>query len=50
MPNSNPGAEACGLHRCAQFLIATQGDVVINLLPIIDLSLEALVSAGPFVN
>jgi len=50
MPNANPGAEACGLHRCAQFLIATQNDVVINLLPIVDLSLEALVSAGPFVN
>jgi hypothetical protein len=50
MPNANPGAEACGLHRCAQFLIATQNDVVINLLPIVDLSIEAVVSAGPFVN
>jgi hypothetical protein len=50
MPNANPGAEACGLHRCAQFLIATQNDVVINLLPIVDLSLETVVSAGPFVN
>jgi hypothetical protein len=50
MPGANPGAEACGLHRCAQFLIATQGDVVINLLPIVDLSLETLASAGPFVN
>jgi hypothetical protein len=50
MPDSNPGAAACGLHRCAQFLIATQSDVVINLLPIVDLSLETLVSAGPFVN
>lgn len=50
MPDSNPGAAACGLHRCAQFLIATQGDVVINLLPIVDLSAEELVSAGAFVN
>jgi len=50
MPNANPGAAACGLHRCAQFLIATQNDVVINLLPIVDLSVGALVSAGPFVN
>jgi hypothetical protein len=50
MPNANPGAAACGLHRCAQFLIATQDDVAINLLPIVDLSLEAIVSAGPFVN
>ena len=49
MPGANPGAEACGPHRCAQFLIATQNDVVINLLPIVDLSLGALVSAGPFV-
>src|SRR5574341_2201387 len=43
MPDSNPGAAACGLHRCAQFLIATPSDVVINLLPIVDLSIEALV-------
>ena len=50
MPNANPGAEACGLHRCAQFLIVTQNDVAINLLPIVDLSLETVVSAGPFVN
>lgn len=50
MPNANPGAAACGLHRCAQFLIATRNDVVINLLPIVDLSLEELVSTGPFVN
>ena len=50
MPNANPGAAACGLHRCAQLLLATQSDVVINLLPIVDLSLETVVSAGPFVN
>lgn len=50
MPGANPGAEACGLHRCAQFLIATQYDVVINLLPIVDLSTETVVSAGPFVS
>ena len=50
MPNANPGAAACGLHRCAQFLIATQNDIVINLLPIVDLSTGAVVSAGPFVS
>ena len=50
MPNAHPGAAACGLHRCAQFLIATQNDVVINLLPIVDLSLQTVVSAGQFVN
>jgi Cu2+-containing amine oxidase len=50
MPNANPGAAACGLHRCAQFLIATQNDVVINLLPIVDLSAGAVVSVDPFVN
>jgi hypothetical protein len=50
MPGANPGAESCGPHRCAQFLIATQNDVVINRLPIVDLSLGALVSAGPFVG
>jgi hypothetical protein len=50
MPNANPGAAACGQHRCAQLLLATQNDVAINVLPIVDLSLGALVSAGPFVN
>jgi hypothetical protein len=50
MPDSNPGAAACGLHRCAQFLIATQDDIVIDVLPIVDLSAGALVSAGPFGN
>jgi hypothetical protein len=50
MPTANAGAVACGLHRCAQFLIATQNDVVINLLPIVDLSIEAVVSTDPFVN
>ena len=50
MPDANPGAVACGLHRCAQLLIVTQNDVVINLLPIVDLSLETVVSAGTFVN
>ena len=50
MPNANPGAAACGLHRCAQFLIVAQNDVVINLLPIVDLSIEAVVSTDPFVN
>jgi hypothetical protein len=50
MPNANPGASSCGQHRCAQFLIATHDDVVINVLPIVDLSLGALVSAGSFVG
>ncbi len=44
------GTAACGIHRCAQFLIATQNDIVINLLPIVDLSAGAVVSAGPFVS
>ncbi len=50
MPGANPGAESCGIHRCAQFLIATHSDVVINRLPIVDLSLGVLASAGPFVG
>lgn len=50
MPNSNPGAQACGLHRCAQFLLVTSNDVVINLLPIVDLSIGEVVSAGQFVS
>ena len=50
MPGSNPGAADCGPHRCAQFLLTTQNDVVINLLPIVDLSRGRLVSAGAFVG
>jgi hypothetical protein len=50
MPGANPGAADCGLHRCAQLLLATQENVVINVLPIVDLSRVALVSAGTFVG
>jgi hypothetical protein len=38
-PNVARGAAAkCGQQRCAQLLLSTQDDVVINLLPIINLS------------
>ena len=49
-PNAHPDAAECGAHRCAQLLLTTQADVVINLLPIVDLSLGRLVSAGAFVG
>jgi hypothetical protein len=48
MPGAHPGAAECGLHRCAQLLIAAQNDVVVNLLPIVDLSVGAVVSTGQF--
>jgi len=49
-PGAHPGAAGCGPHRCAQLLLKTHNDIAINLLPIVDLSLDALVSVGPFVG
>mgnify|MGYP000938717567 CR=1 FL=1 len=49
MPDVPLGAAAeCGRRRCAQLLIATQGDVLIDLLPIVDLSADRVASASGF--
>ena len=34
----NEATQPCGLHRCAQLLIYTQDNIVLELLPIVDLS------------
>jgi hypothetical protein len=43
-PNVTGPAAACGRHRCAQLMIRTTDDLLVNLLPIVDLSTERLVS------
>ena len=39
------GAGACGRHRCAQLMIQSTDDLLVNLLPIVDLSTDAAASA-----
>jgi hypothetical protein len=43
-------AAACGLRRCAQLLMTTHNDFLINLLPIVDLSGRELVNANSFLE
>ena len=51
--DSSPGtagtpAARCGVHRCFQLLIETSEDLVVDLLPIVDLSAERVVSREGF--
>jgi hypothetical protein len=41
-------ARSCGQHRCAQLMIRTADDLLVNLLPIIDLSADRVVSRTGF--
>ena len=43
-PGVRGGAAACGRHRCAQFMIQTPDDLLVNLFPVIDLSAGRVVS------
>lgn len=43
-------AAACGRHRCAQLLLSTHTDLLINISPVVDLSQGQLVSANRFVE
>jgi len=43
-PGVRGGAAACGRHRCAQFMIQTPDDLLVNLFPVIDLSTGRVVS------
>jgi hypothetical protein len=47
-PSVTGPAAACGRHRCAQLMIQTTDDLLVNLLPIVDLSTERLVSQQGF--
>jgi hypothetical protein len=41
-----PGTEECGLHRCAQLMLATQDGLLLDVMPIVDLSAERVVHGG----
>jgi hypothetical protein len=47
-PTATGGARACGRHRCAQLMIQSTDDFLVDLLPIVDLSAERLVSREGF--
>jgi hypothetical protein len=42
------GARACGRHRCAQLMIQSTDDLLVDLLPVIDLSTGDLLSETGF--
>jgi Cu2+-containing amine oxidase len=42
------GAQACGEHRCAQLMIQSTDDFLVNLLPVIDLSSDRLLTETGF--
>ena len=49
MPTAATGAAApCGVHRCAQLMISTTDDVLVDVLPIVDLSADRLVARNGF--
>lgn len=51
MPDVATGpAAACGRHRCAQLMIQTSDHVLVNLLPIVDLSEGRLIARNAFFN
>jgi len=45
-PGTLPGTESCGRHRCAQLMVATRDGVLLDGLPIVDLSAERVASLG----
>ncbi len=47
-PAATGRAAACGRHRCAQLMIQTTDGLLVNLLPIVDLSTERLVAREGF--
>lgn len=47
-PDSPRSVAQCGRHRCAQLLIETPDSILVNLLPIVDLSAGRLASTTGF--
>lgn len=41
-----PGTEDCGLHRCTQLMLATRDGLLLDVLPIVDLSAERVAHRG----
>jgi hypothetical protein len=49
MPNAAHGElAACGLHRCGQLMLQSVDHVLINLLPVVDLSREHMLDSRAF--
>ncbi len=44
VPGSGPAAAVCGRHRCAQLLIRTTDDLLVEVMPVVDLSSERVIS------
>ncbi len=44
IPGSGRQASACGRHRCAQLFIRTTDDLLVEVLPVVDLSTEQVIS------
>lgn len=44
------GTATCGIRRCAQLMIATQDDVLIDVLPVVDLSTGKLIELSRFIE
>jgi hypothetical protein len=50
-PDAGKGEAAqCGAHRCMQMLLTTRDSMLVNVLPIVDLSRRSVVGAVPFVG
>jgi len=50
-PDAGKGdAAQCGAHRCMQMLLTTRDRMLVNVLPIVDLSRRSVVGAVPFVG
>jgi hypothetical protein len=45
---ARPAVAQCGQHRCAQLMLRSSDDFLINLLPIVDLSTEQVLSREGF--
>lgn len=43
-------ASACGAERCAQLLLTTRDNTVVNVMPLVNLSRNAAVASAPFVE
>ena len=47
-PATQGAATVCGRHRCAQLLVESTDDLLVDLLPIVDLSTGRVVSRTGF--
>jgi hypothetical protein len=48
--NIAPGFDNCGRQRCGQLILSTSNDVLINIVPIVNLSAEQLLGLDEFIT